>query len=143
MDYALGNAQEFWRTVISRTYENKPTVFKLLKLFPDGNQVPRPESTGELLKRHIGELKGQIADWRASFTDSDEGFHAVEFQDRYECHIDKWDPLKNAWKHLVEDSPGSLALIAAAGLGIATVAGLAYYFRKKGKSEYQEEDDEN
>lgn len=142
MDYEFANAQEFWRSVISRTYEIRPRVFSLSKLFPDGSQVPRPESTGNLLKRHIGEIKGQIADWRASFIDSEEGFHAVEFQDRYECHIDKWDPLKNAWKHLVEDSPGTLALIFTA-LGITTIAGLAYYFGKKDKSGTQEESDKD
>ncbi|MEM0135887.1 MAG: hypothetical protein QXU18_11815 [Thermoplasmatales archaeon] len=50
-------------------------------------------SEKELFVGHLGELKGKKADWLTSFKDSESGFHAVEFENRYECHIDKKDPL--------------------------------------------------
>ncbi len=68
--------------------------------------------------------------WRARFIDSDEGFHAVEYRDRYECHIDRKDPLKDAWGHLVEDSPGTLSPIATIGI-LMTIFGLIYYLSSK------------
>ncbi|MBX8638631.1 MAG: hypothetical protein KIY11_09805, partial [Thermoplasmata archaeon] len=102
-------AISFWKWVISETYEKRQ--LNLGKQFVNGESIPRPEKTTGMLVRHIGEPKGQIADWRASFADSDEGFHAVEFADRYYCHIDKKDPLKKPLEHLVEDSPQTLELL--------------------------------
>lgn len=104
-------AISFWKWVISETYERK--AFKLSKQLLNGDSVPRPEDTKGLLVRNVGELKGQIADWRASFRDTIEGFHAVEFNDFYSCHIDKKDPLKDPLGHLVEDSPQTLELLFA------------------------------
>ncbi len=68
---------------------------------------PRPDD--ELpFKRSIGEIKGQIADYRLSIDDSDLGIHAVEFIDRYEVHVDLYDPYKKPIKHLLLESPKSI-----------------------------------
>ena len=119
-------ADNFLRYVVSKTLERKPKVFSLTKIDIRGNGVPSASGCS-FLERSVGEIKGQIADWRASLTKRSEGFHAVEYQDRYECHIDKWDPKKNLWRHLSEDSPGTLGLIF--GVAAAILGGVsAYYF---------------
>ena len=122
----MTSPNNFWQDVIQWTI-SLDGKFNFLKSLPDGSEVHRPEEC-TFLKRHIGELKGQIADWRASFTDSDSGFHAVEFEDRYECHIDKKDPFKDPIGHLVEDSPGTLFTVAIVGFAGAL---LMYSFFKK------------
>jgi hypothetical protein len=100
-------ADNFWKAVISRTltggYNGKRPLI-LSKYFENGSEIPRPEDTS-VLNRGLGEIKLQKADWRASFQKLDQGFHAVEFNDRYDCHIDKVDPDKDPIGHLVEDSP--------------------------------------
>jgi hypothetical protein len=125
-------AYAFWYSVIQRTLSEKPKEFVFFKFDENKKEVPRPENSKGLVKKHIGELKGQISDWRASFKDSNEGFHAVEFTDRYECHIDKVDPNKDPLGHLQEDSPNTLGVIfivAALILGGTSL----YYFSKKKK----------
>lgn len=124
-------AYVFWYSVIQRTLSEKPKAFVFSKFDENKKEVPRPEKA-KGLKKHIGELKGQIADWRASFRDSKEGFHAVEFKDRYECHIDKIDPDKDPLGHLQEDSPGTLGVVFSVAAIILGGAAL-YYFSKKKK----------
>jgi len=129
----FGYAQEwdpdgFWKSVIEWTL-SEGTVL-LPKVREDGSEVPHPSASSFMVK-HMGEPKGQVADWRASLDEDERGFHAVEYEDRYECHIDKKDPFKDPLGHLVHDSPGTLALIIA-GVAIAGIAGgAAYYYRKK------------
>ena len=124
-------SRDFWYSVISRTMSEGPLSFP--KLMENGEEVPRPETSG-ILVRHVGELKGQLADWRASFQDDVRGFHAVEFPERYDCHLDNKDPLKDPLGHLVEDSPATLAL--AVGLGaLATGAAIYAMSRRRGGSE--------
>ncbi|MHB8396919.1 MAG: hypothetical protein ACYDAZ_06330 [Thermoplasmataceae archaeon] len=125
-------ADRFWNTVISQTltggHDGKhPFVFS--KHYENGTEVPRPEASS-FLHWGVGELKLESkTDWRASFEDSKQGFHVVEFSDRYECHVDKVDPDRDPLGHLVEDSPGTLVAIAIAG--VAAIGGTAYYFYKK------------
>lgn len=119
-------SRDFWYMVISRTMSGGPLNFP--KHLESGDEVPRPETSG-LLVRHVGELKGQVADWRASFTIDERGFHAVEFTERYECHLDKKDPLKDPLGHLVEDSPGTLAL--AVGLSALAIGATVYALSKR------------
>lgn len=125
-------ADEFWKTVITKTlsdgYTGKAPLV-LSKYLEEGQEIPRPEST-TIMTKHIGEIKFQRADWRASFDNSNEGFHAVEFEDRFECHIDKVDPKKDPLGHLIKDSPGTLGLIIASAVTL-TVGGIVYFFRKK------------
>ena len=134
-------ADSFWKAVISQTltggYTGKNPLI-LSKYYESGNEIPRPEGTS-FLHRSLGEIKLQNADWRASFQKLDQGFHAVEFDDRYECHIDKVDPDKNPISHLVEDSPVTLALLIAVPV-LLTAGGLAYYFHKKKKRRDENED---
>lgn len=124
-DVDMTTPNTFWQSVIQWTV-SLGGKFNFMKFLPEGHEVPRPEGCN-FLKKHIGELKGQIADWRASFNDSESGFHAVEFGDRYECHIDKRDPFKDPIGHLIEDSPGTLFAVGLVAIG----ALLLYTFSRK------------
>lgn len=64
----------------------------------------------------------------------------MEFEDRYECHIDKVDPNKDPLGHLVNDSSGTLASIIV-GIAALAIGGGAYYFYKK-KQEKEDEEEE-
>lgn len=134
-------AEKFWNTVISHTltggYDGKnPFVFS--KTQEDGKPVPRPESTS-FLYWSVGEIKLEgKTDWRSQLENTKQSFHALEFDTRYECHIDKIDPDKDPLGHLVNDSPGTLA---AAIVGIAAiVGGVSYYFHRKNKEDDEEEE---
>lgn len=110
-------SQDFWGNVVRQTFDgcysgDSPLV--VWKYGSDGTEVPPASRAYGILVRNVGELKGQIADWRASIEGTDQGFHAVEFADRYECHMDSKDPFKDPVGHLVEDSPGTLVLAGAA-----------------------------
>ncbi len=61
---AAQEARDFWRSVVEWTLsEGQPISFP--KVLDSGEDVPRPELSGFMV-RSVGELKGQIADWRAS-----------------------------------------------------------------------------
>ena len=123
----MTSPNSFWQDVIQWTI-SLGGKFNFLKFLPkEGSEVPRPEGCS-FLKKDLGELKGQIADWRASFSDSDTGFHAVEFEDRYECHIDRKDPFKDPLGHLLEDSPGTLFVVGLVAIGTLLMYS---FFRKK------------
>ncbi len=104
---------DFWNTVVASVlaYGN----MDLPKFFPDGSKVPSPEVSG-LFSRSIGERKGQIADWRSSIPNSKRGVHAVEFDDHYSVHVDRFDPNKDPVRHLFLDSPKTIVSLLATGL---------------------------
>lgn len=109
---------DFWNSALARALiGGNLTVYKVDNT---GNRIPRPESSG-LFRRSIGEPKGQIADWRASIDGSQKGMHVVEFSDRYEIHVDKFDPYKNPLKHLVYDSPKTGVSLLLGGIGAAVL----------------------
>lgn len=127
------SAHEFWEQIIQRTFDGgytggSPLIIQ--KIGTNGSWPPNPAGAPRTLVRNVGELKGQLADWRASLDGTDQGFHAVEFKDRFECHMDAKDPFKDPMGHLVEDSPGTLAVVGAvAVLGVLGV--LAYALSRR------------
>ncbi|MGC8981991.1 MAG: hypothetical protein ACP5JU_03540, partial [Minisyncoccia bacterium] len=117
------DAYSIWYSIIKSTIEMGHLSFP--KTMSDGRAIPSPaEVKPPIFRKHIGEPKGQIADWRASFKDSNTGFHVVEYNDHYETHIDKIDPLKDPIGHLVNDSPGTIIL---GTIGVIVIGGLLYY----------------
>jgi hypothetical protein len=140
MDEYENNADQFWKQVISQTMTGGCTgeqPFLLRKKFENRSEVPHPSHT-KILKWSIGELKPEPkTDWRASFSNREEGFHAVEFDDRYECHIDKFDSNKHLLNHLIHDSPPTLASLIVAGV-VLTAGGILYYFYKEKEAEEDE-----
>lgn len=110
---------EIWNDIISQVIAcQQMTISKSL---PDGNTIPHPSESG-LFRRSIGEMKGQIADWRASIPGSDRGVHVVEFKEMYSIHVDQYDPHKKPIEHLVHDSPKTGIAVALAGLGLFLAA---------------------
>lgn len=126
----FNEAYSIWISIIEQTVSaGQPLEFP--KEMDNGKIIPSPDETKpKILTRHIGEPKWQIADWRASFTDSKKGFHAVEFEDRYETHIDSVDPLKDPLNHLIKDSPKTLVGIISAIVVAGGIVGYAF-MRKK------------
>lgn len=120
--------------MFSGTWEFKPKVFKFNKDDKTADLLP---SKCSYLEHSIGELKGQIADWRGSITGKNEGFHVVEFSDRFECHIDVWGPAKTFWRHLTDDSPGTLGAIF--GVAAHIIGGIATYYFFKDSDKNEEE----
>ncbi|MEM0155293.1 MAG: hypothetical protein QW597_01650 [Thermoplasmataceae archaeon] len=107
---------DFWNATLARVLMAGSLTIQKVDSF--GNKVPDPFSSG-LFRRSIGEPKGQIADWRASIEGSERGVHVVEFRDRYELHVDRYDPYKNPLKHIVYDSPKTGLSLVLGGIGIA------------------------
>src|SRR5579875_2171519 len=96
---------DFWNEALSEA-----VIYGHLTLFKDGVDgavIPDPEESG-LFRRSVGEYHGQLRDWRATIPGSEKGVHLREYSDRYELHIDRFDPYKHPLKHLVFDSPGTL-----------------------------------
>ena len=124
---SLDSPNMFWKKIITKIdLINKKNggTYRIWKKNIFGVSIPRPEKAN-LLRWSLGEPKGQIADWRASFLNREEGFHALEYKNYYECHIDRINPHKNLPGHLIQDSP-HLLLIAGIGIGLAGL----YYFLK-------------
>lgn len=114
---------DYWEPMIYKTlHEGKVVVEKT-----PYDDIPSPRESG-LFKRSIGEVKGQIADWRATFTNDPGCVHAVEFKDRYELHYDRFDPAKKPIQHLIFDSPVYGAMAAAGA--IAAFAIIKTIFKK-------------
>ena len=127
----VNEAHSIWISIIEQTVSAGHKL-KFPKEMDNGEIIPPPdEANPKILRKHIGELKGQKADWRASFEDSDSGFHAVEFADHYETHIDSVDPLKDPLGHLVNDSPGTLIALGVISAIAITGGALAYVFTRK------------
>ncbi|MGP6220766.1 hypothetical protein [Caldiplasma sukawensis] len=91
-------AEKFWREKIDETVRRGKIEFK------KDDKVPDPSDSG-LFRRSVGEIKGQKSDWRHSLQGRREGIHLIEFNDRYEMHVDRYDPSKNPLGHLIFDSP--------------------------------------
>jgi len=111
---------DFWNSVIAKALIDGS--FTVRKIDNEGNTVPEPLPSG-LFRKSIGEPKGQIADWRASLEGSDRGVHVLEYRDRYEIHVDRYDPYKNPLKHVIYDSPKTGMALLIGGLGAAVIAG--------------------
>lgn len=107
------SSPDFWNTVIASVLSCGTT--EIPKTDRNGNIVPHPAESG-LFHRSVGERKGQIADWRATLPGSRRGVHAVEFEDHYSVHVDRFDPEKEPLKHLMVDSPKTLLGLVGAGL---------------------------
>ena len=111
-------SKTFWLNYINLTLnkniESGEKIY-INKFLNNGKEIPRPEKSG-WFKKHIGEIKGQIADWRGSFIGAVKGIHIVEFNNYYECHIDRIDPLKNPIGHLIHDSPSTLIYLGIGAL---------------------------
>ncbi|MCL4337222.1 MAG: hypothetical protein M1129_02810 [Candidatus Thermoplasmatota archaeon] len=107
------SSPDFWNSVIASVLSYGST--EVPKVDHHGIRVPDPEKSG-IFHRSVGERKGQIADWRASIPGSRRGVHAVEFDDRYSVHVDRFDPDKEPLKHLLVDSPKTLIGLLGAGL---------------------------
>lgn len=118
---------DFWNSVVASVLSYGSMDFP--KTLPDGDSVPSPERSG-LFTRSIGERKGQIADWRGAIPNSRRGVHVVEFEDHYSVHVDQYDPNKDPVRHLLVDSPKTIATVLGAGLISLLFYGL---FRKRGK----------
>jgi hypothetical protein len=134
VEFSGGDAAGFWAAVIEETLGggytgSSPLVIPKVRGW--GGPTPHPSETAGLLVRHFGEIKGQSADWRGSIEGREEGFHALEYDDRYDCHIDSKDPFKDPVGHLVQDSAGTLAVVGVvAAVGI--LAALAYALSRDG-----------
>ncbi len=115
------SSPDFWNTVIATVLSYGTT--DIPKTDRHGNRVPDPSESG-LFHRSVGERKGQIADWRASLPGSRRGVHAVEFDNYYSVHVDRFDPEKEPLKHLVVDSPKTLLGLLGAGLFSMLLFGL-------------------
>ncbi len=79
-------------------------------------KIDVPKSVGNPMEsgiffRSIGKIRGQIRDYRGSIDRANCGIHIVEFLDRYEVHVDKFDPHKKPLEHLIVDSPDTLMKI--------------------------------
>lgn len=131
-------ANAFWtqkvvQTLIGLHSGKNPLVFD--RFDADNAEVPQPENTN-FIKWSLGEIKKEPKkDWRASLVGLDSGFHAVQYADRYECHIDKFDPSKNILKHLSEDSPGTLGWVFASIAAISAAISAYYFYKQYEKSE--------
>ncbi len=119
------NSRSFWQIKITEAIQGDVVVVPK----NDGiSNVPKPRDSG-LFRRSLGEIKGQIADWRASVPGTTQCVHAVEYRDRYEVHLDRYDPGKKPLEHLLYDSPKYAAIIATGA--VATLAIVRTLLRKK------------
>ncbi|HIE34911.1 MAG TPA: hypothetical protein EYP79_01775 [Campylobacterales bacterium] len=76
--------------------------------------VPHPSKVGFV--KHLGELRGQLADWRKDIP-SVGHVHVVEYADYYLVHKDKASLLSNPIGHLIYDAPHwGIAIILAGAL---------------------------
>lgn len=110
-------SSDFWNIITAETYiSGAVTVQK-------GDEIPHISESG-IFVSSIGEPRGQTADWRTHKTHIDSGIHAVEYRDRYELHVDLYDPHYHPIKHLVFDlGPGKLALLVTAGTILRKIKG--------------------
>ncbi len=104
------NPVSFWSKVVSDAMMKEKIVLDRIDI--NGEEIPHPSISG-MFQRSVGELKGQVSDWRRGIDGRDESVHVVEFTDRFEVHLDHYDPYKKPIQHLLFDSPkyGALTVI--------------------------------
>ncbi len=117
MDYEIS---QFWNSIAIKALD--VGKFTLYKNDPRYGKVPHI-SKSVIFRRSVGTIRGQIADWRLSIRGETRGVHAVEYIDRYEIHVDKFDPMKSPLKHLLYDAPAYAAFI-----GIPALTAVMSYF---------------
>lgn len=101
-----GRIFDLWNEVSAFAVMGLPV--SISKNAVEGSEAGSPQESG-LFRRSIGSPKGQIKDWRSAVPDSDKGIHAVEFSDRYEIHVDRFDPSVKPLEHLIFDNGKQLA----------------------------------
>lgn len=104
---------DYWNSVVASVLSYGS--MEIQKTNGEGQDVPEPGKSG-LFRRSIGEMKGQIADWRTTLPNSTRGIHVVEFEDHYSVHVDRFDPGKDPVRHLLLDSPKTLLSLVATGI---------------------------
>lgn len=104
---------DYWNSVVASVLSYG--TMEIPKVTGEGERIPEPEKSG-LFRRSIGEMKGQIADWRTTVPNSTRGIHVVEFEDHYSVHVDRFDPGKDPVRHLLLDSPKTILSLVAAGI---------------------------
>lgn len=107
------NPYDYWNSVVASVLSYGP--MEIPKMAGNGQSVPEPGKSG-LFRRSVGEMKGQLADWRTGIPNSTRGIHIVEFEDHYSVHVDRFDPGKDPVRHLLLDSPRTLLSLVATGL---------------------------
>lgn len=65
------------------------------------NSIQHPSMEG--FARSVGEIKGQLADWRKTLLDGT-CLHVIEFPSKYVCHRDKKNPNEDPVGHLWADA---------------------------------------
>lgn len=80
------------------------------KFYLPKNYLENPDSS-LLFRRSVGQIKGQLRDYRCSIYNSNLGIHVIEFIDHYEIHVDRYDPYKKPIEHLIFDSPETILKI--------------------------------
>ena len=92
------NPVSFWSKVVSDAMMKEKIVLDRIDI--NGEEIPHPSISG-MFQRSVGELKGQVSDWRRGIDGRDESVHVVEFTDRFEVHLDHYDPYKKPIQHLL------------------------------------------
>ncbi len=80
---------------------------RIIILKDEVSHIGDPEESG-IFRRSIGMQRGQKGDYRASITDSTYSLHLVEYDMEFELHLDRYDPSKKLFHHLVFDYLPSL-----------------------------------
>lgn len=112
---------DFWNIVVAETYaRGNFTVMK------EQDEIIPDISESGIFVRSVGEPKGQISDWRTFKKDIESGVHAVEYEDRFELHVDLYDPHQHPLKHLLFDV-GPVAVVM-------TVASRSVFKKLRGKT---------
>ena len=98
--------------------------------FSDGTKIPLPGSS-DGFRKSVGAPKGQKMDWRIHVDGTDRCVHVLEFHDRFETHVDNYDPGVKPIQHLILDTAlGTVLETAEAGIRLASlaVAGLSMLY---------------
>jgi hypothetical protein len=93
----------------------------------DEIEVPkeiRPFMLDEAEETKLGQKKSANKQYRYG------NFHIREYDDKYIVHMDKIDPRKNPFGHLVFDAPEVLAGLATAAFGGRNIASHVYKMQK-------------
>ncbi|MCL4314392.1 MAG: hypothetical protein M1454_01505 [Candidatus Thermoplasmatota archaeon] len=78
-------------------------IFGKRKVMKNSREKIPDISTSGLFRISIGERKGQSRDWRMLIEITGRSVHVLEYPDRYESHVDEFDPSVRPIEHLVVD----------------------------------------